>query len=47
VIAKRRGSPYEHRRSKLWLKMKIEASQEFVVGAVNGAGLTARRFFSF
>src|SRR5205814_2019857 len=22
VIAKRRGSPYEHRRSKLWLKMK-------------------------
>ena len=32
VIAKRRGSPYEHRRSKLWLKMKIEASQEFVVG---------------
>jgi len=32
VIAKRRGSPYEHRRSKHWLKMKIEASQEFVVG---------------
>ena len=32
VIAKRRGSPYEHRRSKQWLKMKIEASQEFVVG---------------
>ena len=32
VIAKRRGSPYEHRRSKLWLKMKIEASQELVVG---------------
>src|SRR5262249_26764844 len=32
VIAKRRGSPYEHRRSKYWLKMKIEASQEFVVG---------------
>ena len=32
VIAKRRGSRYEHRRSKLWLKMKIEASQEFVVG---------------
>ena len=32
VIAKRRGSPYEHRRSKLWLKMKCEASQEFVVG---------------
>ena len=32
VIAKRRGSPYEHRRSKLWLKMKVEASQELVVG---------------
>jgi bifunctional non-homologous end joining protein LigD len=32
VIAKRRGSPYEHRRSKHWLKMKIEASQELVVG---------------
>ncbi len=32
VIAKRRGSPYEHRRSKHWLKMKIETSQELVVG---------------
>jgi ATP-dependent DNA ligase len=32
VIAKRRGSPYEHRRSKYWLKMKCEASQELVVG---------------
>lgn len=32
VIAKRRGSPYEHRRSPLWLKMKCEASQELVVG---------------
>jgi bifunctional non-homologous end joining protein LigD len=32
VIAKRRGSPYEHRRSKQWLKMKCEASQELVVG---------------
>jgi bifunctional non-homologous end joining protein LigD len=32
VIAKRRGSPYEHRRSKHWLKMKCEASQPFVVG---------------
>jgi len=32
VIAKRRGSPYEHRRSKLWLKMKCELSQELVVG---------------
>jgi bifunctional non-homologous end joining protein LigD len=32
VIAKRRGSPYEHKRSKHWLKMKCEASQELVVG---------------
>jgi bifunctional non-homologous end joining protein LigD len=32
VIAKRRGSKYEPRRSPLWLKMKCEASQELVVG---------------
>jgi ATP-dependent DNA ligase len=32
VIAKRRDSPYEHRRSKLWLKMKCELTEEFVVG---------------
>src|SRR5262245_31605643 len=32
VIAKRLGSPYESRRSPHWLKMKCEASQEFVVG---------------
>jgi ATP-dependent DNA ligase len=32
VIAKRRTAPYEHRRSPHWLKMKCEASQEFVVG---------------
>jgi bifunctional non-homologous end joining protein LigD len=32
VIAKRRGSPYEHRRSKHWLKMKCEARQDLVVG---------------
>ena len=32
VIAKRRDSVYEHRRSKQWLKMKCEASQEFVIG---------------
>ena len=32
VIAKRRGSPYEHRRSRHWLKMKCEVSQQFVVG---------------
>jgi bifunctional non-homologous end joining protein LigD len=32
VIAKRSGSPYEHKRSKLWLKLKVECSQELVVG---------------
>jgi bifunctional non-homologous end joining protein LigD len=32
VIAKRRDSAYEQRRSPLWLKMKCEASQELVVG---------------
>jgi bifunctional non-homologous end joining protein LigD len=32
VIAKRRGSVYEHRRSPHWLKMKCEGSQELVVG---------------
>ena len=32
VIAKRRGSLYEHRRSPHWVKMKIEATQELVVG---------------
>ena len=32
VIAKRRDAPYEHRRSRYWLKMKCEASQELVVG---------------
>jgi ATP-dependent DNA ligase len=32
VIAKRRGSPYEHRRSRHWLKMKCEASRDFVIG---------------
>jgi bifunctional non-homologous end joining protein LigD len=32
VVAKRRGSPYEPRRSPHWLKMKVEASQELVVG---------------
>jgi ATP-dependent DNA ligase len=32
VIAKRRDAPYQHRRSPHWLKMKCEASQEFVVG---------------
>ncbi len=32
VIAKRRDSPYEHRRSPHWLKMKCELAQELVVG---------------
>lgn len=32
VVAKRRDSPYENRRSPHWLKMKCEASQELVVG---------------
>jgi bifunctional non-homologous end joining protein LigD len=32
VIAKRLGTPYEHRRSPHWLKLKVEATQELVVG---------------
>jgi bifunctional non-homologous end joining protein LigD len=32
VIAKRRNSPYEHRRSRHWLKMKCELVQDFVIG---------------
>ncbi|HTI36285.1 MAG TPA: hypothetical protein VL484_01895 [Vicinamibacterales bacterium] len=32
VIGKRRDSPYEHRRSKHWLKMKCETTGEFFVG---------------
>jgi ATP-dependent DNA ligase len=32
VIAKRRDSEYEHRRSRNWLKMKCELSENFVVG---------------
>ncbi|HYN06401.1 MAG TPA: RNA ligase family protein [Vicinamibacterales bacterium] len=32
VIAKRRDSPYEHRRSPHWLKMKCEFTQHLVVG---------------
>jgi DNA ligase D-like protein (predicted ligase) len=32
VIAKRKDSLYEQRRSPNWLKMKLEASQELVVG---------------
>ena len=37
VIAKRRDSPYEPRRSKQWLKMKCELSQNFVVGGFTDA----------
>ncbi len=32
VVAKRKDSHYEHRRSPHWLKMKCEAAQEFVIG---------------
>src|SRR5262244_3668328 len=32
VIAKRRASPYEHRRSPHWLKMKCEIRKELIVG---------------
>ncbi|HUR76927.1 MAG TPA: non-homologous end-joining DNA ligase [Acidimicrobiales bacterium] len=32
VMAKRRDSVYEHKRSRHWLKMKCDATQEFVVG---------------
>jgi bifunctional non-homologous end joining protein LigD len=32
VIAKRRGTPYEHRRSPHWLKMKVEETRAFLVG---------------
>lgn len=32
VVAKRRDSIYEHKRSRQWLKMKCELTDEFVVG---------------
>ena len=32
VIAKRRDSVYEQRRSKAWLKMKCELKRDFIVG---------------
>jgi bifunctional non-homologous end joining protein LigD len=31
VIAKRSGTPYEHRRSKHWLKMKCEQVEDLIV----------------
>jgi bifunctional non-homologous end joining protein LigD len=37
VIAKRGDSPYEHKRSKHWLKMKCELAQNFVVGGFTDA----------
>ena len=37
VIAKRRDSPYEHKRSKHWLKMKCELTHDFVVGGFTEA----------
>ena len=43
VIAKRRDSPYEHRRSPHWLKMKCEATQELVVGGFTDPQGSARR----
>jgi bifunctional non-homologous end joining protein LigD len=32
VIAKKRDAPYEHRRSKNWLKMKCEVNGVFMIG---------------
>ena len=32
IIAKRDDAPYEQRRSRSWLKMKCEATQELVIG---------------
>ena len=32
VIAKRRESRYEHKRSKSWVKMKCELTHDFIVG---------------
>ena len=32
VMAKRRDSVYEHKRSRTWLKMKCDLAEEFVVG---------------
>ena len=32
VIAKRRDSRYEHRRSPHWVKMKCELTQDFIIG---------------
>ena len=37
VVAKRRDSRYEHRRSRAWLKMKCDASQELVIGGYTEA----------
>ncbi len=43
VMAKRAGSPYEQRRSRNWLKLKVRPEQEFVVaGYTRGQGRRAR-----
>ncbi len=42
VIAKRRGSIYEMRRSKEWLKIKALNSQEFVVVGYNASSASDR-----
>jgi bifunctional non-homologous end joining protein LigD len=45
VVAKRKGSPYQERRSRDWLKVKIEKSDEFVVaGYTRGSGRRAGTF---
>lgn len=45
VIGKRRGSPYVHRRSDDWIKLKCTQRQEFVIGGYtwpdSGAGIGA------
>ena len=45
VIAKRKGTPYEQKRSRSWLKVKTENNDEFVVaGYTKGAGRRAGTF---
>ncbi|MFD0309422.1 non-homologous end-joining DNA ligase [Streptomyces sp. NPDC127119] len=38
LIAKRANSPYQHRRSPDWLKLKCSLEQEFVIGGFTGPG---------
>src|SRR5688500_10832723 len=45
VIAKRRDSPYEPRRSRRWLKVKANQSEEFVIGGyTTGTGRRSPTF---